>query len=57
MPQRDHDSVAPADPQCPADEDWQRLVEQRLPAELERQAQHLKAFVRVREVPSLAGEC
>ncbi|SRR6266571_463291 len=52
MPQRDHDSVAPADPQCPADEDWQRLVEQRLPAELERQAQHLKAFVRVREVPS-----
>src|SRR3989440_5601802 len=52
MPQRDHDNRWPADPQCPADEDWQRLVEERLPAELEAQARELKAFQRARGVPS-----
>jgi len=52
MPQRDHHSVASANPQCPADRDWQQLVEQRLPADLEVQARQLKAFVRARGVPS-----
>src|SRR2546421_13010953 len=52
MPQRDHDNRWPADPQCPADQDWQRLVEERLPAELEAQARELKAFQRVRGLPS-----
>ena len=52
MPQRDHSSVLPAEPQSPADLDWQRLVEQRLPADLEAQAKELKAFVRVRGLPS-----
>src|SRR6266566_7450406 len=52
MPQRDHSSVLPAEPQSPADLDWQRLVEQRLPADLEAQARQLKAFQRVRGLPS-----
>jgi Transposase DDE domain len=52
MPQRDHHSVPPADPQSPADQDWQKLVEQRLPADLEVQARQLKAFQRARGVPS-----
>jgi hypothetical protein len=52
MPQRDHSSVQPADPQCTADQDWQQLVEQRLPADLEVQARQLKAFQRARGVPS-----
>ncbi len=52
MPQRDHQSVWAADPQCTADQDWQRLVEQRLPAELEAQARQLKAFQRARGLPS-----
>jgi hypothetical protein len=52
MPQRDHHSIAPAEPQGPADQDWQHLVEQRLPADLEVQARQLKAFVRARAVPS-----
>lgn len=52
MPQRDHHSVAPADPQYAADQDWQQLVEQRLPADLEVQARQLKAFQRARGVPS-----
>ena len=52
MPQRDHSSVWPAQPQSSADQDWQRLVEERLPAELEAQARALKAFVRARGVPS-----
>src|SRR5215469_15250510 len=52
MPQRDHSSVWPAQPQSTADQDWQRLVEERLPAELEAQARELKAFQRARGVPS-----
>ncbi len=52
MPQRDHDTRWPVDPQSPADQDWQRLVEERLPADLEAQARHLKAFVRARGLPS-----
>ena len=52
MPQRDHDSRWPADPQSRADQDWQELVEQRLPADLQAQARELKAFVRVRGMPS-----
>ena len=51
MPQRDYHSVAPADPQCPADQDWQRLVEERLPADLQAQARQLKAFVWRRGLP------
>jgi DDE family transposase len=52
MPQRDHSSVLPADPQSVADQDWQVLVEQRLPADLEAQARQLKAFQRARGLPS-----
>lgn len=52
MPSRDHDNRWPADPQCPADQDWQQLVEKRLPADLGVQARQLKAFVRVRGLPS-----
>jgi len=52
MPQRDHSNVWPADPQATADQDWQRLVEQRLPADLQAQACELKAFVRARGLPS-----
>jgi len=52
MPQRDHHSGWPAEAQCPADQDWQRLVEQRLPTDLEVQARQLKAFQRARGVPS-----
>jgi hypothetical protein len=52
MPQRDHDNRWPADPQSPADQDWQRLVEERLPADLEVQARQLKAFQRARGLPS-----
>jgi hypothetical protein len=52
MPQRDHHSVLAADPQSTADRDWQVLVEQRLPADLETQARQLKAFQRARGLPS-----
>ncbi len=52
MPQRDHDTRWPVDPQSPVDQDWQRLVEERLPADLQAQAQQLKAFQRPRGVPS-----
>jgi hypothetical protein len=52
MPQRDHSSVSPADRQSITDQDWQRLVEQRLPADLEAQAHELKAFQRARGLPS-----
>lgn len=52
MPQRDHSSVWPPDPPSLADQDWQRLVEQRLPTDLEAQARELKAFQRVRGLPS-----
>jgi hypothetical protein len=52
MPQRDHHSVLPADPQSPAEQDWQMLVEQHLPADLEAQARQLKAFQRARGLPS-----
>jgi|GEM_PF-3218274 len=52
MPQRDHSSVLPADAQPTADLDWQQLVEQRMPADLEAQARELKAFQRVRSLPS-----
>jgi hypothetical protein len=52
MPQRDHHSVQLADSQSSADQDWQRLVEQRLPADLEMQARQFKAFQRVRGLPS-----
>lgn len=52
MPQRDHSNVWPADPQSTADQDWQRLVEERLPAELQAQAREQKAFVRARGLPS-----
>ena len=52
MPQRDHSSLWLANAQCTADQDWPRLVEQRLPAELEAQARPLKAFQRARGVPS-----
>ena len=52
MPQRDHSNVWPADPQSTAEQDWQVLVEQRLPAELEARARELKAFQRARGLPS-----
>src|SRR5436309_3146649 len=52
MPQRDHLSLPPLDPQSSEDQDWQRLVEERLPADLEAQARQLKAFQRVRGLPS-----
>src|SRR5260370_336056 len=52
MPQRDHDTRWPVDPQSPVDQDWQRLVEERFPADLQAQAQQLKAFQRSRGVPS-----
>ena len=52
MPQRDHHSVVPPEAQGTADEDWQTLVEQRLPAELQTQARALKAFQRARGLPS-----
>jgi hypothetical protein len=52
MPHRDHASVLPAEPQATAEQDWQRLVEERLPADLEDQAQALKAFQRPRSLPS-----
>lgn len=52
MPQRIDSNVWPADPQATADQDWQRLVEQRLPADLQAQARQQKAFVRARGIPS-----
>jgi len=52
MPQRDHHSLLAVDPQSPAEPEWQRLVEQRLPADLEAQARQLKAFQRARGLPS-----
>ncbi|SRR6266571_149481 len=52
MPQRDHHSLSPLDPQSSEDQEWQVLVEQRLPADLEAQARQLKAFQRVRDLPS-----
>lgn len=52
MPQPDHHSARLQDGQAPEDQDWQRLVDERLPAELETQARPLKAFVRARGVPS-----
>ncbi len=51
MPQRDHSRVPPAAAQCRADQEWQELVKQRLPAEREAQARQRKAFVRARGVP------
>lgn len=38
----------------PAAADWERLVQERLPADLEAQARALGAFVRVRSIPSAA---
>src|SRR5260221_7604649 len=52
MPLRDHNTRWPVDPQSPVDQDWQRLVEERLPADLQAQAQQLKAYQRPRGVPS-----
>src|SRR5258708_12917703 len=52
MPQRNQHPVSPADPQATTDQEWQWLVEQRLPADLEDQARQLKAFRRVRALPS-----
>lgn len=52
MPQREHHSRSPLDPQSSEDQEWQLLVEERLPADLEAQARQLKAFQRVRELPS-----
>jgi hypothetical protein len=52
MPQRNHHSVPPTEAQSPADQDWQQLVEERLPADLQAQARELKAFQRARGVPS-----
>src|SRR6266571_1568905 len=52
MPQRDHSNGWPADSQSTADQDWQRLAEERMPADLEAQARQLKAFQRARGLPS-----
>jgi Transposase DDE domain len=52
MPQRDHHSLLALDPQSTAEQEWQALVEQRLPADLEAQARQLKAFQRARGLPS-----
>ena len=52
MPQRDHHSGLLLGPQSTAEQEWQALVEQRLPAELEAQARLLKAFQRARGLPS-----
>src|SRR5258707_9786945 len=52
MAQRDQHTVSPADPQATTDQEWQWLVEQRLPADLEDQARQLKAFRRGRAPPS-----
>ncbi len=52
MPQRDHHSAFAFSEQSSQDQDWQQLVEQRLPAELEAQARQLKAFQRARGLPS-----
>jgi hypothetical protein len=38
MPQRDHDSVRLQDVQSPEDHEWQKLAQEQLPADLERQA-------------------
>src|SRR5260221_12311329 len=46
MPQRDQHTVSPADPQATTDQEWQWLVEQRVPADLEDQARQLKGFWR-----------
>lgn len=52
MPQRDHHKPLAASEQSTDDQDWQQLVEQRLPADLEAQARLLKAFQRARGLPS-----
>ncbi len=52
MPQRDHHSALARSSQSSQDQDWQQLVEQRLPADLEAQARQLGAFRRVRGLPS-----
>ncbi|GAC1379028.1 MAG: hypothetical protein NVSMB33_03910 [Ktedonobacteraceae bacterium] len=52
MPQRDYQSLSPLDSQSSEDQEWQRLVEERLPTDLEAQARQLKALQRVRDLPS-----
>jgi Transposase DDE domain len=52
MPQQDHHSAFAFSEQSSQDQDWQHLVEQRLPADLETQAHQLKAFQRARGLPS-----
>src|SRR5713226_1777265 len=51
MPQQDHHNVLPLEPQSTADQDWQRLAEPRLPADLEDQAKRMQAFQRARNLP------
>lgn len=52
MPQRDHHtgSIEPAQVDLTLDEQWEKLVQERLPARLQEQARALGAFERVRSV-------
>jgi hypothetical protein len=54
MPQRDQHNASDLQSQAPssAEQCWNELVEQRLPANLETQARVLGAFQRVRELAS-----
>ena len=52
MPQRDHDSVRLQDVQSPEDHEWQKLAQEQLPADLERQARQLKASQQAHGLPS-----
>src|SRR5919201_1204620 len=50
MPQRDPPSASSIRPQDALEQEWQALVQERLPADLEAQARWFKAFQRAREL-------